>query len=248
MMSSNPYIQPETPPAPVVPKRSWMTPVELLVVLSIILVLVGLLLPALSRGGGRQAARRVQCKNNLKQIGIALHQYRADFGCFPPTVTTADDGTVMHSWRTLLLPYLDQKQLYESIDLSRPWDDPVNSEAARQYVSAYRCPSANGSAEQTTYLAVTGPGTFFPPPGPEQFDQPNGNISDVVMVIELDSAAAVSWMAPVDWVADRTSDAEFPHSGGAHVLLGDGRVLYLTKDEVTANRLAMVEGRAITTD
>ena len=109
-------------------QRPGYTWVEYLVVLAIIVVLIALLLPPASRSG-RGEARRSQCKNNLKQIGLALHNYHDIYHVFPPAYTVDGNGKPLHSWRTLILPYLDQAPLYLKIDLSKPWDDPANAES-----------------------------------------------------------------------------------------------------------------------
>ena len=71
------------------------------------------------------------------------------------------DGKLLHSWRTLILPYLDQKPLYDSIDLSKPWDDPANATAYNTVVPVYRCPSAICPEKHTPYLAnVASDGSF----------------------------------------------------------------------------------------
>src|SRR5262245_5872973 len=93
---------------------------NVVIVLGIGAVVVALLLPAQRRG--REAARRTQCKNNLKLIALALHQYEADYHALPPAYTVDRYGNPLHSWRTLILPYLDQQALYNSIDLSKAWD------------------------------------------------------------------------------------------------------------------------------
>jgi type II secretory pathway pseudopilin PulG len=100
-----------------------------LTVLAILAVVVAMLLPSVRRA--RPAARRSQCKNNLKQIGLALYNYEADYHAFPPAYTVDADGKPLHSWRTLILPYLDQQPLYARIDLSKPWDDPANARRSK---------------------------------------------------------------------------------------------------------------------
>ncbi len=116
-------------PAPVKGKFR-ITLVEALVVIAIIGILVGLLLPATR--AARPAARRMQCSNNFKQLGLAMHNYAADYKCLPPAYTVDAQGNRLHSWRTLLLPYLEENELYKKIDLSKPWNDPDNLAAFGQ--------------------------------------------------------------------------------------------------------------------
>lgn len=100
--------------------RRAFTLIELLVVIAIIAVLVAILLPAVQQA--REAARRSQCKNNLKQLGLALHNYAGTFGMFPPAVAFGNgqlyQGTNAISWPARLFPYLDQANLYDQIDWS----------------------------------------------------------------------------------------------------------------------------------
>ena len=129
--------------------------VELLVVLGIIAILIALLLPAVRTAG--PAARRAQCTNNLKQIALALHNYEQAYNALPPAYTVDAEGRPLHSWRTLILPYLEQGPLYQTIDLSKPWNDPANAKALETVLPVFRCPEAVGPQNTTTYLAIAAP-------------------------------------------------------------------------------------------
>ena len=136
--------------------RRGFTLIELLVVIAIIAVLIGLLLPAVQKV--REAAARIQCANNLKQMGVALHNYHGDHGSFPPGIISrlSNPGWVMPpgdcnaeapdlgpgwSFFTFLLPYIEQDNLYKSIRLDLPITDPANAAARRTTVKVYVCPS-----------------------------------------------------------------------------------------------------------
>lgn len=118
--------------------KSGFTLVELLVVIAIIGILVGLLLPAVQ--AAREAARRMQCGNNLKQIGLAMHNYESTFKRFPP-------GNMVGAWSTglsvhaRLLPYLEQANSYVLVDFNYAYNHPNNDLARMQNVSTYLCPS-----------------------------------------------------------------------------------------------------------
>lgn len=121
--------------------RSGFTLIELLVVIAIIAILIALLLPAVQQA--REAARRVQCKNHLKQLGLALHNYHDANRYFPPSATIGSLGAINtnSSWSVhgRILPYLDQATLYSAVDLTLAWDD--QSIISGLKIPVYSCPS-----------------------------------------------------------------------------------------------------------
>jgi type II secretory pathway pseudopilin PulG len=128
-------------------------------------ILAALLLPAVQ--AAREAARRMQASNNLKQLGLALQNYHDAYQCFPPAVVTDEDGKPLYSGRVLLLPFLEQEELYNAFDKEEAWDSPANSSLVKQtHNLLFRDPSSPPSkvAGQTDFLFVTGKGTMFDPP------------------------------------------------------------------------------------
>lgn len=129
-------------------KRLGFTLVELLVVIAIIGVLVGLLLPAVQ--AAREAARRMQCGNNLKQLGLAFHNYHDTFRSFPPAYadyTPRTDNYGYWSWSALILPFVEMQTLQDGLDVNklRPSQSMAQFQALMQTpVSAFRCPSDVG--------------------------------------------------------------------------------------------------------
>lgn len=142
-------------------KRRGFTLIELLVVIAIIAVLIALLLPAVQQA--REAARRTQCKNNLKQIGLALHNYQDTNQVFPPSciLNPYIDGSAYgisygdaqrvgppgFGWGMTLLPYLEQGNLYNRFNTNEPIWSPLNAPAAGTRMQAFLCPSATGGSE-----------------------------------------------------------------------------------------------------
>jgi prepilin-type N-terminal cleavage/methylation domain-containing protein len=129
-------------------QRKAFTLIELLVVIAIIAVLVALLLPAVQQA--REAARRAQCKNNLKQIGLALHNYHDTASVLPPgwigvTAGTPDIyGLNSWGWASKLLPQMDQSPLYNQLNFNVKVGDPLNAANRIRPIPAYRCPSDSG--------------------------------------------------------------------------------------------------------
>lgn len=134
--------------------RVGFTLIELLVVIAIIAILVAILLPAVQQA--REAARRSSCKNNMKQLGLAIHNYHDVFEQFPLNYAetfTTNRGTV--SWMTTILPYIDQQNLYDNIDFSyginddprspnpagTPINQPSNGWVAKQAIPTFKCPT-----------------------------------------------------------------------------------------------------------
>ena len=124
-------------------RRRAFTLIELLVVVAIIAIVVALLLPAVQQA--REAARRTTCKNNLKQIGVALHNYESTHGVFPPGWIAASTGGTdrknYFGWAAMILPELDQSALHNRIDFHKALDDVSNRDALATVLEVYRCPS-----------------------------------------------------------------------------------------------------------
>jgi len=123
-------------------KRRAFTLIELLVVIAIIAILIALLLPAVQQA--REAARRTQCKNNMKQIGLALHNYESTSTCFPLGSNASWDR--IPNWRLQIFPYLEQANLYSRMDFNLSFSGLVtnaNTTAlSNNKIATYICPSS----------------------------------------------------------------------------------------------------------
>ena len=131
---------------PARPRRRGFTLIELLVVIAIIAVLIALLLPAVQQA--REAARRAACKNNMRQLGLGLHNYHDSHGVFPSgwigaTTGVGPDVEGMNGfgWGTMILPYVDQAPLYSQLNFSQSIIDTNNLPELRRGLAVFRCPS-----------------------------------------------------------------------------------------------------------
>lgn len=196
-------------------------------------VLLALLLPAVQQA--REAARRTQCANNLKQIGLALHNYHDTYGTFPPAVTYSADGQPLHSWRVLILPFLGEQMLYSRYNLNEPWDGPNNSQLQSQMPPVYACPSnpTGTISGLTNYAGVAGPGTVFSDGKAASLREIKDGTANTLIVGES-GTSGIPWMEPRDIDVSQFPTLGMPlgfgssHFGGAQFLFCDGSVRFLS--------------------
>jgi type II secretory pathway pseudopilin PulG len=203
-MTESPFSAP--PPATTAPAKSNTALIVIAILGSLFFgglicigILIALLLPAVQ--AARTAARRMQSSNNLKQIGLALHMYHDTYKSLPPAYTVDADGNRLHSWRVLILPYLEQTALYEQIDLSKPWDSSENSQFHSQVPVVYISPLALRTPEtnsHTSYVAIEGPGAGWEGSKYLTFSEFTKGLSAVAMVAEIPMEKSVCWMSPND--------------------------------------------------
>jgi hypothetical protein len=191
----------------------------------------------------REAARRSTCSNNLKVIGLALQNYRDAYGCFPPAYVADVDGRPMHSWRVLILPFLEQEAIYDRYRFDEPWDGPNNRKLHDLIVGTYACPSHAKQGHSTAYVAVVGAETSWRGAEPTRSEDIADGASRTVMVVEV-AAAAIHWMEPRDLEFGRMSfaiggpegsaGAASHHPNIAHALFADGTVRMLPQKTAPA--------------
>ena len=181
-------------------RRHAFTLIELLVVIAIIAVLIALLLPAVQQA--REAARRTQCKNNLKQIGLAMHNYESSYNQFPMCGLWGGDATGLvtsgFGWCHPILPFLDQGNVYNAFDLSQPiWIGATNQKLIATVLPVFICPSC---------------------PTPQVFPQTwNGTNPG----LSLTPAVTTNW-ARCDYIATCSLQQPFINNTLAAQLLGGG--------------------------
>jgi hypothetical protein len=215
--------------------------------------------------GVRGAADRISSSNNLKQIGLAVHNYADDWGQLPHN-TYAPDGKPLLSWRVHILPYIEQDALYNRFDLDEPWDGPGNIRLLAEMPRIYARPQdRNRLVVQTYYRGFSSPGAVFerrpshrtprllpllgrfPDPRPGlQLPSLQDGTSETILVVE--AGDPVEWTKPDD--LDASPGKPFPKMGGMgwrkvfQAAFADGtvRILKLDTPEATLRALVTYNG------
>ena len=170
--------------------------------------------------GSRGSPIRSLCTNNLKRIGLGLQAYNDVFKCFPPVYTTDENGKPMHSWRVLILPFIEQRALYDRYDFNEPWNGPHNSQLVKEMPAVFRCPADQANpGTLTDYAAIVGPETIWQPDRSTTFAQITDGSSNTIAVVEA-AGLGVNWMEPRDLpfaaVANGINPKQGPGMSGHH--------------------------------
>lgn len=264
------------------PKIHGFTLIELLVVIAIIAILIALLLPAVQQA--REAARRSQCKNNLKQMGLAFHNYHETFRVLPPgfvvdlVVANTSTGNSGLGWSGCILPAIDQTNVYNTLDFNADWGTGINEDACATFLNIYRCPSDTTVEHRnhdgidarvpTSYLAcfsgtagsdseanvTDADGTFFLNSSIKMRDISDGTSNTIAAGECVNDFAAFKdhfyigstsiggwdglsreyseYLGSTDVPMNTNTEVAFgsKHEGGAHFLLHDGSVRFLSEN------------------
>ncbi len=229
---------------------------------------VSLLGPAIFTS--REAARRAICVENLRRLGLALHNYHDAFGSFPPAYDSGPDGTPWHSWRMHTLPYLwCYSSVYDRYNLNEPWNGPNNSKLAGECPQEFRCPSELGQGPpKTSYVAVVAPGTAWPSTRGVRLDEIESPENTILLVEVADSG--IHWMEPRDMTLQealrgvpsrpgrgisswhwRSKGFFWNTEGATHVLMADGSVCVLpesTSGDTLKSLFQLDGGKSIPAD
>jgi prepilin-type processing-associated H-X9-DG protein len=185
---------------------------------------------ALGIKSSRDAAKRAQSTNNLKQIMLAMHNYHSTYDTFPPPAIKSKEGKPLLSWRVAILPYIEQQGLYEQFHLDEPWDSEHNKALIDKIPAVYRAPNAKTKATSSCYYAFTGPDAIFKVDGTKLQEITDGT-SNTIAVVEADRD--IPWTKPEDIPYDAEKD--LPKlggitEGGFNAGFADGSVRFLKKD------------------
>jgi len=170
-----------------------------------IVAIVGLYLALVPPMGHPDYVRRIpECKNHLKTIMIGIHSYHDAFRCLPPAWTSAPDGSRLHSWRSLILPYVGHNELYARLRLNEPWDSThnrrVTNEAPKEISELFRCSNAHpndAARENAGYLAVVGKSTAWEPSRRVTFSDVGDGNSNTLCLVEV-IHSDIHWAEPRD--------------------------------------------------
>lgn len=209
-------------------------------------LVAAMLVPAAN--ASREAAARSQATNNLKQIGLAMHNYHDVHASFPAAASHDDEDKPLLSWRVHVLPYIEQNELYKEFHLDEPWDSEHNKKLIPRMPAVYRTPNHPEIGEgKTVYLVPRGEGTIF-----EGFDGPRiqditDGTSNTIMAVEASPERAAIWTAPNE--LDFAPEQPFAGLGGIHAngflaLFADGSVRFIaqTVDPKTLKALFTAAG------
>ncbi|MFK7768797.1 MAG: DUF1559 domain-containing protein [Mariniblastus sp.] len=244
--------------------KDGFTLVELLVVIAIIGILIGMLLPAVQMV--REAARRTQCLNNMRQLGLSLHNYESAHKAFPPSRLVPDDNTMpsgvsnsgassaFQSWTTLILPFIEQGNLADTYDYRQAWFDNVSSDnytAIAYQLELFKCPSSPTKNGRDPYHVINAAAGDY------------GSINEVkkkvytqvLNVPEPSSAGRLGLLGkfeknPIAACTDGTSNTFFVGecAGQPDVFIARGRMTLDDFGNYTDDKVINFNGRLVPTD
>jgi len=200
----------------------------------------------------REAAHRMQCTGYMKQLALALHNYHDKYKSFPPAYTVDQSGKPLHSWRVLILPFIEHKGIYDKIRLDEPWDSEYNSQFHSLEMNRFHCPSDKQRGARShlgkpfsklhrdelncNYSVVIGEQTIFPGSRHVAINQIKDGTSNTILVVER--IFPVCWMDPTHEITfdDACLGVNVSiyglgsgHKGGCNAALADGSVHFISE-------------------
>ena len=158
----------------------------------------------------RAEALRLECAQNMKQIGAALHSYHDKYETFPPAYIADENGKPLHSWRVLILPHLGEDELYRQIRLDESWDSEHNSRLHKQMPPVFCCPAdpQKQARGETSYVWMIGKGHISDGTSCTKMTQISDGTSNTLMMVE--TLDRFCWMAPNDMSLGYIWDLSYP--------------------------------------
>ncbi len=204
--------------------------------------LVGLLLPAVQ--AARQAARRADSSNNLKEMGLAMHNYESAYKRLPATaILERGTGQPLLSWRVAILPFIEQAALYNEFHLDEPWDSEHNIKLLERMPPTYTSKSKKLKPGHTVYVAPVNEETLLRKDELSKFSEVTDGLSNTIMLVEASEEAAVPWTKPDDLDIDPANPLNKLKSAATpgifQAVFGDGsvRAISVTVDPRVLNAL-----------
>lgn len=194
------------------------------------------------------------CSDNLRRIGVAMHNYQSAYGAFPLAYVADDEGKPMHSWRVLLLPFLDAQDVYNEYRFDEPWDGPNNRLLSLQVAGIFQCPddAFAMSTQNTSYFVIQSPDGIFDGSNSCRLASVTDGLTNTLLVVEV-TGANIQCLEPRDLDAAAMTfpvgapggrDISSQHMGDPHVLMADGavRVLPMTMPREQVNAMISKAG------
>lgn len=208
------------------------------------------------------ATQQSNCEGNMTQLALAMQRYHDDHGSYPPAYIANEAGEPMHSWRVLLLPYLEHGWMHDRYDFNQPWNSPQNAQVTQSMPSVFGCPADETAYmnDETSYMVVIGANTLFPGSTPTSQADVSDRLEYTMMIVEVPESG-IHWAEPRDLDARQISfevnsgpygqEMGSFHPGGAVYATADGKTYFLpelTPPEYVEALTTINGGEAITPD
>ena len=185
----------------------------------------------------RSQARRAMTKNNMKQIGIALHMYHEQLSVFPPGAVIDSEGVARHGWQTFLLPYIEHDGIYSEIDFNQPWDHPSNSPHFHYEIPVYLNPAISKTKDERGFglSHYSGNSYLFSDNSSFRISDIRDGTSNTMIVGEINSNFK-PWGQPKNWrdlssgLNKGTDSFGTSSEDGAHFIFADGSVHFISNE------------------
>ncbi len=185
----------------------------------------------------REAAIASSSQGPLNQMQLALRNYHATYGCFPPAYVAGKDGKPMHSWRVLILPMIEEQALYADYRFNEPWNGPNNSKLINRMPRIFHVCSEPASRSFTNLVVITGPGTAFPGPRSTRMEDFADGLNNTILLAEI-ANSDITWLEPRDLdVRQMSFRANEPSRPSVSTSRRTGPYLVFA-DRITAHRLS----------